>query len=110
MTTSMKIIAATMLLSVAAVAPALAQADTAQKPERLNLGLWAEKSLPASGSSPDNPHKFENNSYEPANRDAGNLVEKTWASRHPDAISGTVPSDPNHLIRTPGPQRADRDA
>src|SRR5689334_2949893 len=111
MTTSTKILAAAMLLSVVAAAPAFAQVDASQKPERLESEVWAGKSLaPPSASSTDIPGRFSNDVYQPANRDAGNLVEKTWASRHPDATSTTAVRDPNHVIHAPGPKPADRNA
>jgi hypothetical protein len=110
MTTSMKILAAAMLLSVVAAAPAFAQVDASQKPERLESEVWAGKSLAPSASFTDTPGRFSNDVYQPANRDAGNLVEKTWASRYPDATSTTAVRDPNHVIPAPGPKPADRSA
>src|SRR5689334_17660179 len=56
MTTSTKILTAAMLLSVVAAAPAFAQVDASQKPERLEAEVWAGKSLaPPSASFTDTP-------------------------------------------------------
>jgi hypothetical protein len=121
MAISTKILAAAMLASIAvSAAPAFAQAlDASQKPERLEPELWAGKSLgPASASLTDNPSRFDDNVYKPADRDAGNLVEKTWQTRHPEADAAAAAAaatpaevrDPNHVVRMPGPQPADRNA
>ena len=118
MALSTKIFAAMVLASIAtAAAPAFAQAtDASQKPERLEPELWAGTSLgPSSASLSDNPSRFDDNVHKPANRDAGNLVEKTWTSRHPEASNAAAATaadvrDPNHVVRMPGPLPADRNA
>ena len=115
MTMSTKILAAMVLASIAAAAPAFAQStDVSQKPERLEPELWAGTSLgPPSASLTDNPTRFGDYSYKLADRDAGNLVEKTWTSRHPEASNPATAADvrdPNHVVRVPGPLPADRNA
>ena len=119
MALSTKMFAAAVLASIAATvtaaAPAFAQStDVSQKPERLEPELWAGKSLGApSASLTDNPSRFDDNVYKPADRDAGNLVEKTWSSRHPEGSATATAADardPNHVVRMPGPQPADRNA
>jgi hypothetical protein len=106
MTKSIRILAAAALLGGAAAAPAFAQTNAYQKPEILDRSLQViEQGTP----SADVATATDSGAYKPANRDAGNVTEATWANRHPDAGKATV-RDPNGVVRFPGPQRADRDA
>ncbi len=105
MTSSIKTLAAVALLSGTVVTPAFAQANAYQKPEILARSLQ----VIARGPSAVDVTTADSSAYKPANRDAGNIAEATWATRHPDAGNAAV-HDPNDVVRLPGPQRADRDA
>ncbi|HEY0524582.1 MAG TPA: hypothetical protein VGD08_14405 [Stellaceae bacterium] len=105
MTRSIKTLAAAAFLSGAVVVPAFAQSNAYQKPEILERSSQVIESGPSGVAATT----ADTGAYKPADRDAGNVTEATWAARHPDAGRATV-RDPNGVVRMPGPQRADRNA